>query len=213
MTKTVSTRERLTLAAMDLFHHRGYEATGLKDILREAKANSGSLYYCFKAKEELLLAVLEKYLELLNPVVFQPAFSQTDDPIERVFAVLRGYRQRLIAAEFKLGCPIGNLALEVGESSPIVREKIALNFANWCAAIRGCLDSAGERLPADLDREALARFVLTVMEGGIMQARAHRCIEPYDSGVAMLRDYFERLLRSDKTAARTANGTNKSGSQ
>ena len=212
MTKTVPTRERLILAAMDLFHRRGYEATGLKDILRRAKANSGSLYYCFKCKEELLLAVLEKYLDLLHPTVIQPAFSKTDDPIQRVFAVLHGYRQMLISAKFKLGCPIGNLALEVGESSPIVREKIALNFANWCAAIRGCLDSAAGRFPADLDREALAGFVLTVMEGGIMQARAHRCIEPYDTGVAMLRDYFDRLLRSDKTAVRATNTTNEQGS-
>lgn len=212
MTNTVPTRERLIQAAMDLFHRRGYEATGLKDILRDAKANSGSLYYCFKSKEKLLLAVLEKYLELLQPAVIQPAFSKTDDPIDRVFAVLQGYRQMLISAEFKLGCPIGNLALEVAESSPIVREKIALNFANWCAAIRRCLDSAADRLPAGLDREALARFVLTVMEGGIMQARAHRCIEPYDTGISILRDYFDRLLRPDKAAVHATNGANEQGS-
>ncbi len=195
MTKTVSTRERLVLAAMELFHRRGYGATGLKEILKKAEANSGSMYYCFKTKDDLLLAVLEKYCELLQPAVIQPAFATTDDPIQRVFAVMDGYRQMLLSARFELGCPIGNLALEVGDARPAVREKIALNFSNWCAAIRGCLDAAADRLPADLDREALSRFVLTVMEGGIMQARTHRRIEPYDTGVAMLRDYFDRLLQ------------------
>ena len=86
MTKTVPTRERLILAAMDLFHRRGYEATGLKDILRRAKANSGSLYDCFKCKEELLLAVLEKYNALLHPTVNQAEFSKADDPNERCVA-------------------------------------------------------------------------------------------------------------------------------
>ena len=32
------------------------------------------------------------------------------------------------------------------------------------------------------------------MEGGIMQARAHQNIEPYEQAVALLRDYFDRLL-------------------
>jgi hypothetical protein len=37
------------------------------------------------------------------------------------------------------------------------------------------------------------------MEGAVMQARAHRNVEPYDAAVAQLRDYMERLL-SDGTS-------------
>ena len=196
MTKTtpVPTRERLVLAAMELFHLRGYQATGLKDVLKKAEANSGSLYYFFKTKETLLIAVLDKYCELLHPQVIEPAFAVSDDPIERIFAVLQGYRRMLLSAEFKLGCPIGNLALEIGDACTEVREKIALNFANWCEAIRTCLEAAAERFPPELDHAALSRFVLAVMEGGIMQARAHKNIEPFDITVLQLRDYFDRLL-------------------
>ncbi|MCH9003139.1 MAG: TetR/AcrR family transcriptional regulator, partial [Planctomycetes bacterium] len=39
----------------------------------------------------------------------------------------------------------------------------------------------------------LATFILTVMEGGVMQARAHRSLEPFDASVAMLKDYLDRL--------------------
>jgi hypothetical protein len=42
----------------------------------------------------------------------------------------------------------------------------------------------GNRLPADLDGKALAQFVLTTMEGGVMQARAHRSLEPFDASVS-----------------------------
>ena len=194
MTESQSTRERLILAAMELFHEKGYTASGLKEILDRAKANSGSLYYFFKTKEDLLLAVLDKYADLLHPVVMQPAFEGESDPIERIFAVLERYGKGLQETGFTRGCPIGNLALEVADSSPKIREKIVLNFANWCKAIESCLDAAADRLPVDVDREELSRFVLTVMEGGIMQARAHHSREPYDAGVAMLRAYFSRLL-------------------
>ncbi len=188
---------------MRLFHERGYEATSLSDILDAAKANSGSLYHFFDSKEDVLLAVLDRYVELLWPAVMTPAFAQTDDPIERVFRVLAGYAQMLRVAEFRLGCPIGNLALEIGERSTEARRRVALNFSNWCDAIRQCLDAAGDRLPADVDRARLARFVLTVMEGGIMQARAHRDLRPYEDAVASLRDYFDRLL-SDCERSRPA---------
>jgi hypothetical protein len=56
-----------------------------------------------------------------------------------------------------------------------------------------CLEEAGDRLPSDLDRHALAQLVLSTMEGGVMQARTHRELKPFDAGVKLLRDYFDRL--------------------
>jgi TetR/AcrR family transcriptional repressor of nem operon len=196
-----STRERLVEAARQLFLIRGYEATGIAEILREAGVNSGSLYYFFRTKEALLLAVLESYTELLHPVVIEPACRQVSDPMARVFAVLARYREMLVATGCARGCPIGNLAIEMSEKSEAARQKIAANFEAWRAAIRGFLDGAGERLPADTDRDRLATFVLTVLEGGIMQARAHRSIEPFDASAAMLRDYFDRLILGAESEA------------
>src|SRR5882724_8012203 len=92
-----STRQRLVDSALFLFWQGGYAATGIAEILARAKVNSGSFYYFFKTKEELLLAVLQFYLETLQPVVMQPVFSATTDPIERIFGVLEFYRRNLIA--------------------------------------------------------------------------------------------------------------------
>ena len=190
-----STRERLVETARQLFLARGFEATSVADILREARVNSGSLYYFFKTKEELLLAVLDLYVEKLHPWVLDPIFEREPDPIARVFAVLEGYRQMLSMTECRQGCPIGNLALEMSDRSEAVRERIALNFDNWRKAIRQCLLDAGDRLPSEVDADKLATFILTVMEGGVMQARAFRSAEPFDASVAMLRDYVGQLVK------------------
>lgn len=196
------TRGRLVEAARQLFWTRGYEATSLSDVVQRAKVNPGSLYYFFKTKEELLLAVLERYLGLLEPAVIEPAFRRQRDPIERIFAVLDGYRQGLVETGFRQGCPIGNLALEVGDGLPRARKKIAANFRAWRGWIRRCLEDAGGRLPPDLDRDGLAAFVLTVMEGAVMQARVHGSLAPFDASVAQLRDYFRRFLSTAKKQAR-----------
>jgi AcrR family transcriptional regulator len=189
------TRDRLVEAARTLFWEHGYTGTGIAQILKEADAGSGSLYYFFPTKEDLLLAVLERYRENLGPAVVEPVFSRVSDPIERIFGILDGYRQGLLATGFHRGCPIGNLALELADSHPSARELLAANFTGWRKAIEQCLDEAAGRLPASLDREPLALFVLTTMEGAVMLARSYRSIEPYDAAVTQLRDYFDRLLR------------------
>jgi AcrR family transcriptional regulator len=198
---TGHTRQRLIEAARELFHARGYRATSLAAIVERAGVQAGSLYYFFKTKEDLLVAVLERYAEMLGPVVLEPAFARTDDPLERVFAVLDGYRRMLLATDFAIGCPIGNLVLELRDPSPRVRQALVLNLGQWSAAVEACLEQVPERLEPGVDRAALSRFVLTVMEGAVLQARAHRSIDPFDRSVERLRDYFRRLERRSTVAA------------
>ena len=191
-----STREALIQAARDLFWKKGYRATSVAEILERAGAHSGSLYHYFPTKQDLLVAVLDWYTENLEAEIVGPARRRTDDPIETIFAILDGYRQALLATGLTFGCPIGNLALELHEPDPPVRERLAENFAGWAEAVEACLEEAGERLPADLDRESLSRFVLTTMEGGVMQARTHRSIEPVDASVEQRRRYLTYLERA-----------------
>lgn len=188
-----STRSRLVESARELFHERGYRATSLAVVAERADANPGSLYYFFRTKEDLLAAVLDRYHELLGPMVMEPALSASDDPIEQVFAVLDGYRRTLVETDFEIGCPIGNLALETRDVGVEVRRRISGNLKGWTACIESCLDGAGSRLPGELDRRRLAQFVLTVMEGAVLQARGHGTIEPFDEAVLQLRDHIGRL--------------------
>lgn len=187
------TRERLVMAAMELFWEKGYGSTSIADILKKAEANSGSLYHFFPAKQDLLTAVLDTYFSGIRPMLLEPAWEGVDDPIDRIFALLDRYRHFLIESDCFYGCPIGNIALEIHEPDPAVREKLAANFAAWAAAIEECLVAADDRLPADLDRRELSQFVLTTMEGGVMQARTHRSLETFDASVSQLRNYFACL--------------------
>src|SRR3954469_2791821 len=190
-----STRDSLVLSAARLFHEQGYGSTGIATILREANVNSGSLYHFFPSKESLVVGVLEWYRAHLRPIVMDPIESQTSDPIERVFALLNWYRGLMEQTGCKLGCPIGNLALELADNHPDVRRLTDENFTNWVLAVKKWLDDAGDRLPAHLDRLELAQMVLNTMEGGIMQARARDEVAPFDAAIRQLRNYFNYLER------------------
>jgi TetR/AcrR family transcriptional regulator, transcriptional repressor for nem operon len=188
-----STEERLIRAATVLFMEKGYGSTSVADILREADANPGSFYHAFPTKQELLVAVLERYRQEIGPMLLEPAWQDVEDPIDRIFALLARYRQALEMTDCSYGCPIGSLSLELHEPDPPVRALLAANFDAWVAAIDGCLESAADRLPLGLNRTALARFVLSVMEGGVMQSRTHRSLRSFDDSVDTLRHYFDYL--------------------
>lgn len=198
----VPTRDRLVFAALKLFGEKGYLSTSVQDILREAGANAGSLYHAFPTKQDVLIAVLDLYRQGIEPMLLAPAWEGVDDPIEKIFALLDRYRGMLEATDCLYGCPIGSIALELHEPDPPVRELLSVNFTQWVGHIERCLDEAGDRLPADVDRRMVAILVLNVMEGGVMQSRTHRTLEAFDASVAGLRDYLNRL----EAAARPNNG-------
>jgi AcrR family transcriptional regulator len=168
------------------------------DILSRSQVNSGSLYHFFPSKQDVLIGVLIAYRDGIEAWLLAPAWGQIDDPIEKVFALLSHYRWRLLETECLYGCPIGSLALELHEPDPAVRELMAANFANWTSAVEARLAEAGSRLPADLDRRALAEFIMTTMEGGVMQARTYRDVAHFDRNVAMLRDHVAMLMERAK---------------
>jgi TetR/AcrR family transcriptional repressor of nem operon len=192
------TKEKIVYAAMMLFAQKGYCSTSVADILQAAGVNAGSLYYFFPGKQDVLIAVLDAYLHGIQPMLLEPAWKGVSDPIERVFALLAQYRRALESTECTYGCPIGSIALELHEPDPAVRQLLASNFVGWLNAIEQCFIDAGDRLPADVDRRALAVFALTTMEGGVMISRTDRTLNAFDDAVRMLRDYVNRLQHAGR---------------
>jgi AcrR family transcriptional regulator len=192
------TRERLIAAAMRLFGEKGYQSTSVADVQRESGCHSGSFYHFFPTKQDLLLAVLDRYRIGIVPMLIEPAWANVHVPIERVFALLARYRLLLELSHCTFGCPIGSLALELHEPDPEVRQLLALNFTGWIDQIERCLIDARAHFGRGFDTRRAASFVLTVMEGAVMQARTYRDLTPFDAAVMTLRDYFQVLERSAK---------------
>lgn len=196
-----SAREKIIHAAMELFWLKGYNSTSVADLLSRTQLNSGSLYHVFPSKQDVLVGVLEAYRDGIRDMLLEPAWGDVDDPIEKIFALLNRYRSMIVETECTYGCPIGSLALELHEPDPQVRALLAENFANWTAAIEECLVAAGARIPRGTDKAALSQFVLTTMEGGVMQARTHRDVAFFDRAVGQLRAHFALLEAGAKAPA------------
>lgn len=174
----VPTRERIVLAAADLYRRHGYTGTGMKQVAADAEAPFGSIYHFFPGgKEQLGEEVIRRaggMYALLLPAVFDPA----PDPVTgvRTFFTLAG--EHLKASGWQDACPIATVALEVSGTSEPMREACAEVFSGWVQA-------GTERFTAEgLDPEQARAFTLAIvsaLEGAFVLARALRSTEPLDA--------------------------------
>lgn len=164
---TPSTRERIVLAAAELFRRQGYAGTGLKQVVGAAEAPFGSLYHHFPGgKEQLGIEVIARGGAFFQALV-TAVYDTEQAPEDSVRAVFSGAAETLRLTDFQDACPIAVIALEVASTSEPMRRATHAVFEQWTAAL-------AERL-GSRDR-ALA--IIAALEGAFVLARASRTIEP-----------------------------------
>jgi AcrR family transcriptional regulator len=191
--RKTTTRERLITTAAELFWRQGYAQTGVNEIIQQARATSGSFYHFFPAKEDLLLAVVDHMSDKIQAEVFDTTDATTANPIDRLFSILAAYRRYLVANDFVFGSPLASLAAEVSENHPQVRARLSDIVNGWNSQIEDLLTDPASRLPVDTDRSVLAQFIVSAMEGAVLQARVSRSSLPFDASVTQLRIHFDLL--------------------
>ncbi len=77
-------RLELMAAAAHLFNQRGYDATSMRDIAREAGMLAGSMYYHFPSKDDLIIATYEEGTRLISQAIIE-ATNDCSDPWERLY--------------------------------------------------------------------------------------------------------------------------------
>jgi len=77
-------REKLLDAGLQLFGTRGYAATGVKDICREAGVTDRYFYESFKDSEQLFLAVFDRLVDELFVAVAEAVVAAGDEPVPQL---------------------------------------------------------------------------------------------------------------------------------
>lgn len=71
MQHTDSAREQIIRAAAHQFAHRSYSLVSLDDILREAELTKGAMYFHFRSKHALALALIDTQSEIMRNTINQ----------------------------------------------------------------------------------------------------------------------------------------------
>ena len=191
---TLGTHDRLVRSAQVLMLSRGYSATGVDEICRDAGVSKGAFYHQFSSKEELAIAALGGFYEA---------------SLQRLLAIdLRGVapEERLLAfldavatqghELWKGGCLFGSLASEMALTSQPLQAEVARLFSQTAKA----LEPLTEPFVASLEGEsltagALAEHFLVVVEGAIVMSRAHDDPMKINQAVARFAEQLRWLSR------------------
>jgi AcrR family transcriptional regulator len=100
-------RQRLLEAAMTLFHEHGMVATTIATIAEAANVPLGNVYYHFRSKDDLIVAVVQARREEVKAELALAACEA--NPLERLRSLIRDSKRNreLLTAH---GCPYASLA-------------------------------------------------------------------------------------------------------
>ncbi len=134
MPRKTDKRIRLIEAAKVLIHQQGFNLTTLADIAQEADVPLGNVYYYFKTKEAIGIAVIEKWASEWTERLAK--WEDIADPLARLFVLIRhGLDNLEMVARF--GCPIGGLCQELGkQGGPLadLAAKLLHDVLQWTEA-------------------------------------------------------------------------------
>ncbi|MGH7914967.1 MAG: TetR/AcrR family transcriptional regulator [Candidatus Binataceae bacterium] len=149
-------RQQLLDVAARLFRERGYHVTSMRDIAREVGMLSGSIYYHFPSKEEMLLAVYEEGLRHIAERV-DAAMAGRSTPWGRLEAACTAHLEALLELSDYTQVMIRVLPPEGGR----VAERLLELRDQYEARFRTLIDALA--LPESADR----RYLRLLLIGGL----------------------------------------------
>ncbi len=191
--RRIHSKDDIVQAGLDIILTKGFNATGVEAILKQANLPKGSFYNFFSSKEEFGLAIIDKYVADIGELFHAIFNDELIPPVERIRKSFETLIARFEGNECTKGCLIGNLSLEMSDQSERVRQRLEQSLQGWTKALSRLLLQAQEEksIPADLDPEILAESLMSSFQGALLRAKVKKSSEPLKSFIYL---YFDRFL-------------------
>lgn len=178
--KKDNTRDHIIMKGAALIHANGFNHTGLNEILRAADVPKGSFYFYFKSKDDFGCAVID-YLGTFIGSIFERSLSdRTLKPMERFDSLLKFYIRFFQGNNCTLGCPIGNLSLELADLSDEARIHLKDASDKLISIIEECVSEAVNdgSISMRVDPYETACFIFYGFEGAILHLKILKELSP-----------------------------------
>ncbi|MFG3531365.1 TetR/AcrR family transcriptional regulator [Streptomyces sp. NPDC047917] len=156
--------------AMLTFWTQGYEGTAMSDLTAAMGMSAPSVYAAFGDKETLFQKVVERYMAGPGAYMQAALDQRTTEALARTF--LHSAVEAVAGDDTPHGCLVTQSALAVNPRSVSVQKYLTALRENGVKALTDRLQSfanAGD-LPPGSDPSALARLLVTVVQGLSIQA-------------------------------------------
>ena len=178
-------RRKLIETASDLFYRHGIENVGINEVIERSGVARMSLYYHFKSKDDLILAVLDDAAEIRLKALAESA-GERKDPGFRLLAAFRSLKGIAEAEGFR-GCAFINAATERANPSDPIHGRVARYKSALRETFAALASEAGAAQP-----DLLSWQLLILWDGAVTEAYIQQRPDLVDAAVSAA----ETLLRA-----------------
>lgn len=179
----MSTKEKIMDTAEAFIRTRGFNSFSFRDIATEIGIKSASVHYHFGTKDDLGVAVTERYIDAVTAVLGNPLEEIADkETLAERFITL--YRHALMQ-DAKL-CLCGMLGAEIDSLSETVQAPVRRFFTRQIDWLESMLARFNPNQDISIVR-ARARSTVGALQGALMMARALDDVEVFEDVAARIK--------------------------
>ena len=174
------TKQKIIETGAQIIHHKGYNHTGIQEVLNAAKVPKGSFYFYFKSKEDFGLHIIDFFenmlVDMLRPIL-EDGDTGSLEKIEKIFDFYINFFKKI---DYKCGCPIGNLSQEMGDLNPAFSKKLLGSVKKMAKIYSSILDRAklNKEIAQGLNTEEIAEFIVTSWHGALIKMKINKSSKP-----------------------------------
>lgn len=189
-------KTKLLDALLHVVRAKGYAATRVEDVCAHAGLTKGSFFHHFKGKEDLALAAAALWDARTAETFAAAPYHDAGDPLGRLIAYIE-FRKAILSGDLPdFTCFAGTVVQEAYRTHPDVSAACARSITGHArtleADIRAAMRDHGIR--ATWTPESLAMYMMAVLQGGFILAKAQGSAAVAVESLDHLRRYIELLF-------------------
>jgi AcrR family transcriptional regulator len=194
------TRERILEIAEAAVLAKGFAGTSIDELIAAVGITKSGFFYHFKDKGELAKAMLLRYLErdkALLDDMFRRADQLNEDPLHGFLVGMKLFAEMMAnLPEVHPGCLAASFCYQDQLFNREIRKLNADGMLAWRIRFRERFDLIAKRYPPrpEVDLDALADMIATLVEGGLILGRALNDITILPRQVLLYRDFVRSVF-------------------
>jgi len=194
------TRDRILEIAEAAVLAKGFAGTSIEELIAAVGITKSGFFYHFRDKGQLAKAMLLRYLDrdkALLDDMFRRADELNEDQLHGFLVGLKMFAEMMAnLPEVHPGCLAASFCYQDQLFNREIRELNASGMLAWRTRFRERLDLIAKRYPPrqEVDLDALADMISTLVEGGLILGRAFNDATILPRQVLLYRDFVRAIF-------------------
>lgn len=200
--RAANTRARILEAALKLIRTKGFAATTVDDLCREAAVTKGAFFHHFASKDQMGEEAAQYFSDMACNLFAGAPYAEVKDPLQRFYGYL-DFRKVILQGDIpQFTCLLGTLVQEVHETHPGIRSACEKHMWGHADGLVPMIDEAKKMYAPDANwsSESLALFTQAVLQGAFILAKANQGPQVAADSIDHLRRYIESLFSTPSNA-------------